>query len=141
MIYYVTEYQTSETNGATITTAFTDRVEAEARYYQILSAAVLSPVLKHGVSLIDEDMQLIKAELAYRDTFPEDYSIYYVLEYQSGEQGAANVTVYTNIYDAEDAYYTILNAARISAVPKHGVAIMTENMVLDKHDVPRKEAA
>lgn len=73
MVYYVTEYQTDNNGGMALVSVFNTRVEAESAYYQTLFSAVNSSIPKHGVSLMTEDMNLIKSDLAYKDT--DDYNL------------------------------------------------------------------
>ena len=57
-MYIVMEIQTSE-QVATIVNAYDNRNEAEQKYHQILSAAAVSTVPKHGaVMLTDEGVRL-----------------------------------------------------------------------------------
>ena len=57
-MYIVMEIQTSE-QVATIVNAYADRNTAEQKYHQILSAAAVSQVPKHGaVMLTDEGVRL-----------------------------------------------------------------------------------
>ena len=57
-MYIVIEIQTSDT-VATIVNAYEDRNTAEQKYHQILSAAAVSEVPKHGaVMLTDEGVRL-----------------------------------------------------------------------------------
>ena len=57
-MYIVMEIQTSE-QVATIVNAYDNRNEAEQKYHQILSAAAVSQVPKHGaVMLTDEGVRL-----------------------------------------------------------------------------------
>lgn len=57
-MYIVIEIQTSNT-VATIVNSYSDRNTAEQKYHQILSAAAVSTVPKHGaVMLTDEGVRL-----------------------------------------------------------------------------------
>lgn len=81
MVYYVTEYQTDNNGGMALVSVYNTRTEAESAYYQTLFSAVNSDVPKHGVSLMTEDMNLIKSDLAYKDDdeeileSPEEFNI------------------------------------------------------------------
>lgn len=70
MNYFVFEFQTNET-GTCLVGSFTDRVQAESAYYTILAAAAVSTVKKHGAMLCNEDMFVLKKEMAYRAPEPE----------------------------------------------------------------------
>lgn len=54
--------------------------------------------------------------------------VYYVIETQSGSTPAALVTVFNDMATAKQKYYTIMAAAAVSQVPKHGAMLMTEDM-------------
>lgn len=55
MGYVVVEIQTSEGQApAPLVTTFTDRSQAEADYYRVLSAAAVSPICKHAAALLDD---------------------------------------------------------------------------------------
>ena len=68
MVYYVIEFQTGDT-GSVIPVAYTDRSLAFQKYHQIMSAASVSDVPKHGAMVITEDLYVFedKKELAYRE--------------------------------------------------------------------------
>ena len=63
MVYYVLEFQTSESTGTVLPVAYTDRATAEAAYHTILAAAATSDVRKHGAILCNEDMFIIKKDI------------------------------------------------------------------------------
>ena len=56
-MYFILETQVSKDGTGAILPANTrtDRNEAEAKYYQILSVAAVSKVYKHGAIILDED--------------------------------------------------------------------------------------
>lgn len=57
-MFIVIEIQTTDT-VATVVNSYADRNEAEQKYHQILSAAAVSTVPKHGaVMLTDEGVRL-----------------------------------------------------------------------------------
>lgn len=67
MLYYVLEFQTNGTVGAIVTYTYTDRSIAYQKYYEIMSAASVSDVAKHGAMIITGDLYELKSELAYRE--------------------------------------------------------------------------
>ena len=63
-MFIVIEIQTSDT-VATITDTFTDRNQAESKYHQILYAAAVSNVPKHGAVLLTDEGERLKSECYY----------------------------------------------------------------------------
>ena len=55
--------------------------------------------------------------------------MYIVIEVQTNEEGKAStiVTSYDNPAQAESKYHTILAAAAVSTVPKHGAVILQDD--------------
>lgn len=68
-MYVVIEIQTSN-NVATIVNAYTERSQAESKYHQILYAAALSTVPKHGAVMLTDEGERLKSE-CYRHYIPE----------------------------------------------------------------------
>ena len=68
MIYYVIEFQTGG-SGSALPISYTDRALAFQKYHQIMAAASISDVPKHGAMVITEDLYVFedKKELAYRE--------------------------------------------------------------------------
>lgn len=63
MTYIVIELQTNrEGVTANITTAYTDRYQAEQKYHSILSAAAASKVYIHAATILDMYGGVIKSE-------------------------------------------------------------------------------
>lgn len=58
MKYYVFETQTSD-QPAALVTVFDDLHLARQKYYQVMAAAAVSEVPKHGAMLVNEDMFVI----------------------------------------------------------------------------------
>ena len=55
--------------------------------------------------------------------------MFYVIEFQtSGSSGSAIVNTYTDIQVARQRYYTIMAAASVSDVPKHGAMLLTDDL-------------
>ena len=67
MLYYVLEFQTNGEVGSVIPYTYTDRALAYQKYYEIMSAASVSQVEKHGAMIITGDLYELKSELAYRE--------------------------------------------------------------------------
>ena len=61
--------------------------------------------------------------------------VFYLVEFQSNETGAAIVTVFSNQAMAEQAYHTILSAAAVSNVRKHGAMLLNEDLFVIKKEV------
>ena len=55
--------------------------------------------------------------------------MYIVIEIQTGEQVATLVNAYADRNVAENKYHTILAAAAVSEVPKHGAVMLTDEGV------------
>ena len=68
MIFYVIEFQTDSNVGTTITYTYTDRSLAFQKYYEIMAAASVSQVAKHGAMLLTEDLYEIDSKLAWRES-------------------------------------------------------------------------
>ena len=60
---------------------------------------------------------------------------YYVIELQTGAEGAALPNAYTNRPDAEEKYHQILQYAAKSTVPKHGAVLMNEDGFIIKSEM------
>lgn len=69
-MYILIELQTTDSQTASIVTAYTDRAAAEAAYHTTLAAAVASPVHYHTVMMVDERGNTLKREY-YRHVEPE----------------------------------------------------------------------
>ena len=68
MKYIVLEFQTNE-NGAcaTLVNAYDSLNEAENNYHQILSAAAISNIAKHGAFMLTDDSMYVKSEYFTHD--------------------------------------------------------------------------
>lgn len=60
-MYIVIEIQTTD-KVATLTTAYEDRNQAEAKYHAVLSAAAVSAVPKHAAVMLTEEGTRLKSE-------------------------------------------------------------------------------
>ena len=72
-MYIVIEIQTSE-QVATIVNAYEDRNEAEQKYHQILSAAAVSTVPKHGAVMLTDEGVRLKGECYIHEQEEEEES-------------------------------------------------------------------
>ena len=70
-MFIVMEIQTSDT-VATIVNNYEDRPQAESRYHQILSAAAISEVPKHGAVMLTDEGERLKNECYIHITPEED---------------------------------------------------------------------
>ena len=62
-MYLVIELQKTGNQLAHIVTTFSDKNEAESKYYNVLAAAAVSSVQKHAAVIITEDGMKIKSEV------------------------------------------------------------------------------
>lgn len=60
-MFIVIEIQTNDT-VATIVNAYADRAQAESKYHQILTAAAVSNVPKHGAVMLTDEGERLKNE-------------------------------------------------------------------------------
>ena len=60
-MYIVMEIQTSDT-VATIVNSYDNRPQAESKYHQILTAAAISAVPKHGAVMLTDEGERLKGE-------------------------------------------------------------------------------
>lgn len=60
-MFIVIEIQVTD-QVSTIVNSYTDRLEAESKYHQILTAAAVSDVPKHGAVLLNDEGQRINSE-------------------------------------------------------------------------------
>ena len=60
-MYIVIEIQTTST-VATLVNSYDNINQAESKYHQILTAAALSDIPKHGAVLLNDDGQMLKSE-------------------------------------------------------------------------------
>ena len=67
MKYIVMEIQTSD-SVATIVNPYDERAEAESKYHQILTAAAVSTVPKHGAIMLTDEGERLKGECYYHIT-------------------------------------------------------------------------
>lgn len=67
--------------------------------------------------------------------------IYYVIELQTGDQGACIPMAYDNKPDAEEKYHDILKVAAKSQVRKHGAVLMNEDGFVIKSEMYEHPAA
>ena len=70
MNYLVIEMQTTDGTTANIVNQYDNLPEAEQKYYQILSSAVVSTVPIHAAAILDEHGFLVKNE-SFTHTQPE----------------------------------------------------------------------
>ena len=68
-MYIVIEIQTTD-KVATLTTAYEDRNQAEQKYHQILSAAAVSQVPKHGAVMLTDEGVRLKGECYIHEQEP-----------------------------------------------------------------------
>lgn len=61
--------------------------------------------------------------------------MFYVLEMQTDQTGSVLVWSYDNLPQAESKFYSILSAAAVSSVRKHGAIILNEDGIMLKHEV------
>ena len=61
--------------------------------------------------------------------------IFYVFELQTNDPGAALVSTFSDLHEAESKFYLILSAAAISTVRRHGAMIVTEEGVVLRQEV------
>ena len=61
--------------------------------------------------------------------------MFYVLELQTDQSGSVLVWSYDNLPQAESKFYSILSAAAVSSVRKHGAIILNEDGIMLKHEV------
>ena len=67
---------------------------------------------------------------------------FYIIELQSGEEtGSSIVTTKQTQQEAEQVFHTIMAAASVSSVPKHGAMIVTEDMFVLKQELAYRGAA
>lgn len=67
--------------------------------------------------------------------------MYYVIEFQTGDNGAALVTTYARREDAEQKFFQIMQYAAKSQVPKHGAMIITGDLFVLKSELAYREEA
>ena len=70
MVWYVVEFQTNEGQGSAIVTAYTNEQTARQAYYQVMAAASVSQVKKHGALLVTEDLFKVLGEIAPKAVEP-----------------------------------------------------------------------
>ena len=61
--------------------------------------------------------------------------IFYVIEFQSGDTGAATPLAFTDRADAEAKYHQLLAVAAKSDVKKHGVMLCNEDLFILKSEI------
>lgn len=61
-MFIVIEFQATSESVATIVNDYADRLQAESKYHQILTAAAISQVPKHGAVLLNDEGQRINSE-------------------------------------------------------------------------------
>lgn len=61
--------------------------------------------------------------------------MYYVIEIQTGAAGAVIPFVFDGQPEAEAKYHSLLAAAAVSDVPKHGAMLFTEDLFTVKQEV------
>lgn len=70
-MYIVMEIQTSD-NVATIVNSYDNRNTAEQKYHQILAAAAVSEVPKHGAVMLTDEGVRLKGECYIHEQEPEE---------------------------------------------------------------------
>lgn len=70
-MYIVIEIQTSDT-VATIVNSYDNRPQAESKYHQILTAAAVSNVPKHGAIMLTDEGERLKNECYIHTAEPEE---------------------------------------------------------------------
>lgn len=60
-MFIVIELQKNGNELSNIVTTFTDKNQAESKFYQVMSAAAVSSVDKHSVCLLTEDGECLMA--------------------------------------------------------------------------------
>jgi hypothetical protein len=61
-MYIVIEIQTTTENVSTIVNSYPERAQAESKYHQILFAAAVSSVPKHGAVMLTDEGERLKNE-------------------------------------------------------------------------------
>lgn len=69
-MFIVIEIQTSD-NVATLVNAYDNRPQAESKYHQILTAAAVSTVPKHGAIMLTDEGERLKNECYIHTPEPE----------------------------------------------------------------------
>lgn len=69
-MFIVIEIQTSD-NVATIVNSYDSRPQAESKYHQILTAAAVSTVPKHGAIMLTDEGERLKNECYIHTSEPE----------------------------------------------------------------------
>ena len=64
MVYYVIEFQTNAGVGSAIVTTYSNEQQARSKYHEIMAAASISNIQKHGAMIVTEDLFKLMAELA-----------------------------------------------------------------------------
>lgn len=70
-MFVVIEIQTS-TTVVTLVNAYEDRAQAESKYHQILTAAAVSTVPKHGAIMLTDEGERLKNECYIHTVEEED---------------------------------------------------------------------
>lgn len=65
--------------------------------------------------------------------------MFYVLEFQTGANGAVIPVAYADRNEAESKYHEILMYAAKSNIPKHGAMIVTEDLFVIKSEIYNHE--
>lgn len=71
MTFFVIETQTNAGVGSAIVTTYTDEKLARQKYHEVMSAASVSSVEKHGCVVLTEDLFQVECEVAPRTAQPE----------------------------------------------------------------------
>ncbi len=69
-MFIVSELQTAETT-AVLNFVFTDRLQAEQKYHEVLAYAAVSPMPVHSAVMMTEEGVLIKRESYHHETEAE----------------------------------------------------------------------
>ena len=66
MTFYVIEFQTNNGTGSAIVNTYNSESTARQKYHQIMAAASVSAVEKHGAIILTEDLFKVLGEIAPR---------------------------------------------------------------------------
>lgn len=132
MKLYPIEFQTNGTTGTATLQAMQnneDMNEALAIFHHIMEYAQQSQVEKHGAAIIDENLNIVKADLGYRATPSTALPVFFTFEFQSDDGLYACLPyAFTDKADAWAKWYDVLRVAAKSAVAKHGSLILTSDL-------------
>lgn len=64
MVFYVIEFQTVGETGSCLVNTYTNEQQARQKYHEIMAAASVSNVPKHGAMIVTEDLFAVLSEIA-----------------------------------------------------------------------------